>query len=75
MLWKLVASVALWWVANAVTSIASKSVMTGDDIKAGWVTALKDLRWLELAALQHLVGAIAAVVLLKAVLKNFSSRC
>ena len=70
MLWQLVATVAVWWGANAVTSIASKSVMTGEDANAGWLPALKDFRWLELTALQHLVGAVGAAVCLKAVLRT-----
>ena len=69
-LYWLVATVGLWWVANTIATIASKSVMKGDDISAkgttGWTSAFEDLRWVDLTALQHLIGSVMSVLLLKA---------
>ena len=70
MIMQLVGSVAVWWMANAVTSITSKSAMTPGKDATSWLPALTDLRWLELTALQHFMGAVATVVLLKGVLRT-----
>ena len=68
--WHIPAVVLLWWVANGITSIASKSMMVvrGNEASSGasFSSAFEDLRWLELTTLQHLFGAIASVILLKA---------
>ena len=68
----LIAIAALWWVANTVTSIVTKSVMTGEDASSkgptSWIHAFKDLRWLELTILQHLLAAIELVIWLKVVM-------
>jgi len=68
----LIAIAALWWVANTVTSIVTKSVMIGEDASTkgatSWMPAFKDLRWLELTMLQHLHAAIALVMWLKVVM-------
>ena len=73
-LWQMVAVVSLWWVANGITTIATKFMMeeggVGEKADAsicGVTPAFKDLRWLELTTLQHLFGAVASVLLLKAV--------
>ena len=68
-MWLLIATVALWWVANTIASIASKSVMgASGNGNTSWTPAIRDLRWLELTALQHLLGGTAAVVWLKVVM-------
>ena len=68
-LYWMVATVGLWWVANTIATIASKSVMKGDDISAkgttGWTSAFEDLRWVDLTALQHLIGSVISVLLVK----------
>ncbi|XP_038074476.1 uncharacterized protein LOC119742533 [Patiria miniata] len=57
--------VAVWWIANMVSTIASKKAVS--DIKpdvfdslTSCTPALKDLRWIELTMLQHLLGALLA---------------
>ena len=72
-LWQMVAFVSLWWVANGITIIAAKFMMeaggVGEKVNrsiCGWGPAFEDLRWLELTTLQHLFGAVASVLLLKA---------
>ena len=71
-MWQIIVTAALWWVASTIASIASKSVMKGGDIgtkgTTDWTPAFEDLRWLELTALQHLLGGIAAVIWLKVVM-------
>ena len=73
----LIGIAALWWVANTVTIIVSKSVMTGEDASSkgasSWMLAFKDSRWLELTILQHLLAPIALVVWLKVVGKSIWS--
>ena len=71
---KLVAVVSLWWLAHGVTTIATKFMMEAggvgekvDGIIFGVTRTLESLRWLELTTLQHLFGAVASVLLLKAV--------
>ena len=63
------AAVGLWWLANTLATIASKSVMRGEDTSSdstsGLTLAFKDLRWVELTALQHLVGAVLAGLWIK----------
>ena len=65
-------SVCVWWAANSITAVSSKSFMRGDSKfdKNSWSEAFLDFRWLELTALQHLVGAIASVVWLKIVTRK-----
>ena len=58
------ATIALWWLANAIATISSKSVMIKEEAST-W-----DLRWVELTALQQLVGAAVAAVWLKAVVRT-----
>ena len=71
--WQMIVVVLIWWVANGITSIASKSMMITHDVvnKSALSTSLKpafkDFRWLELTVLQHLLGAIASVIFLKIV--------
>ena len=64
-----VGAVAVWWIANTISTIASKSVMEGADFRikdsGSLTTAFMDIRWLELTALQHLVGAVFAGICLK----------
>ncbi|XP_038074474.1 uncharacterized protein LOC119742534 [Patiria miniata] len=59
--------VAVWWIANMVATIASKKAVSGikpdaTDSLTTWTgtVALKDLRWIELTMLQHLLGALLA---------------
>ena len=58
-LYWVMATVGLWWVANTIATIASKSVMKGDDISfkgtTGWTSAFEDLRWVDLTTYQHLM--------------------
>ncbi len=54
--------------ANLFAVIASKSLMKGADTSdspVGITEALRDMRWLELTAAQHLVGALVAIIWLK----------
>ena len=37
---------------------------------SGWTTAFKDLRWLDLTVLQHLVGTIGSVAWLKVIMNQ-----
>ena len=68
-MWLLIATVALWWVAKTIASIASKSVMgASGNGNTSWTPAIRDLRWMELTALQHLLGGTAAVIWLKVVM-------
>ena len=72
MIWSMIITVGLWWVANTIASIASKSVMKGDDVliegASEWTSAFQDLRWVDLTALQHVLGMAASVVWLKLVM-------
>ena len=72
MIWSVIITVGLWWVANTIASIASKSVMKGDDVlikgTSEWTSAFQDLRWVDLTALQHVLGMAASVVWLKVVM-------
>ncbi|XP_038073653.1 uncharacterized protein LOC119741820 [Patiria miniata] len=57
--------VAVWWIANMVATIASKKALSGIEPDAinsltSWTPALKDLRWIELTMLQHLMGVLLA---------------
>ena len=68
-LWKMVAVVSLWWVANGISTVTDKFMMeekVNGNIR-GVTSAFEDLRWLELTTLQHLFGAVASVLLLKTV--------
>ena len=59
--------VASWWVCNVVSTIASKTFMLDalsrivpdEDVLP---LAFRDLRWLDLTIVQHLVAALAASV-------------
>ena len=67
-----VVNVVIWWIANIVTSISSKSVTegyndTGDDNILLWTPALVELKWVELTFFQHLVGGGLSVICLKLV--------
>ena len=72
MIWSVIITVGLWWVANTIASIASKSVMKGDDVifngTSEWTSAFQDLRWVDLTALQHVLGMAASIVWLKVVM-------
>lgn len=63
----IIATVTLWWSANAITSIVSKSIMTeAEDSSPGyasrWTQAFQDLRWIDLTAIQLLLrGAVAMI--------------
>ena len=73
-LWQFVFAVAIWWIANTLTSVVSKNVMYDDSETyegvTGWTTAFKDLRWLDLTVLQHLIGMVASAAWLKVVMKQ-----
>ena len=67
----MLAAVSVWWVANTIATIASKSVMRGGDGRTkaggtGLTMAFKDMRWVELTAMQHLLGAALAAIWVKA---------
>ena len=61
--------VAVWWLAKTVAAIASKRLMSGGEGALKSTNASPsgfwDLRWVELAALQHLVGGVLAIIWLK----------
>ena len=54
--------IAVWWAASSLTSITSKEAMTTHS-DAGVNVAFRDMRWLELTALQLLLGTIVSVTL------------
>ena len=65
-------SVGVWWAANSITAVSSKSFMRGaskPDINS-WSDAILDFRWLELTTLQHLIGAVVSIAWLKTVGKT-----
>ncbi len=68
-LWRSIVCVSVvWWMSNLFAVIASKSLMKGADTSdspVGVTEALRDMRWLELTAAQHILGAIVATVWLK----------
>ena len=78
-LYWVMATVGLWWVANTIATIASKSVMKGDDISSkgttGWTSAFEDLRWVDLTTYQHLIGSVITVLLVKAKGKSVWPSC
>ena len=65
----LLATVALWWIANTIASISSKRVMIGEDHatsgSSSWIPAFEDLRWVDLTVLQLLVGGVLATLWLR----------
>ena len=67
----IITAVAVWWIANIIASLSSKSVMEDNSIATksskSWTPALEDLRWLELTFMQHLIGGIASIIWLKLV--------
>ena len=65
-------SVGVWWAANSITAVSSKSFMrgTGKPDTNSWSDAILDFRWLELTTLQHLVGAVVSIAWLKTVGKS-----
>ena len=68
----IIVSVGIWWAANSITAVSSKSFMRGatkPDINS-WSDAILDFRWLELTALQHLIGTVVSIVWLKTVGKT-----
>ena len=69
----MVGAVGVWWVANTIATIASKSVMRGGDDRrdeTGFTAAFTDWRWVELTLLQHFVGALLAGIWVKATGKS-----
>ena len=69
----MVGAVGVWWVANAIATIASKNVMSGGDDRrdeTGFTAAFTDWRWVELTLLQHFVGALLAGIWVKATGKS-----
>ena len=66
--WRMVASVGIWWTASTIATIASKSVMKGSDVSnSSRAYSFEDWRWVDLTALQHLLGSILSVMWMKAV--------
>ena len=76
MLPRVVLAMSLWWLTNTLASVMSKSVMeSGEDGKVrdgslALTSSFKDLRWVDLTALQHLIGMAASVAWLKLVVKE-----
>ena len=66
--WRMVAAVVIWWTASTIATIASKSVMKGSDVSnSSRAYSFEDWRWVDLTALQHLLGSILSVMWMKAV--------
>ena len=66
--WRMVAAVGIWWTASTIATIASKSVMKGSDVSnSSRAYSFEDWRWVDLTALQHLLGSILSVMWMKAV--------
>ena len=70
----LVVSVTVWWVASSITAAISKRFLRDENTprpsKTSWLVLLSDVQWIELSALQHVVGAVASVIFLKLYLKK-----
>ena len=68
-LWRMTVSVGIWWTANIIATIASKSaMMKGVNVSNSSRTSpFEDWRWVDLTALQHLLGSILSVMWMKAV--------
>ena len=68
---RVIVAVGVWWTANTIATIASKSVMKGSDVStssnSAWTSAFEDMRWVDLTVLQHLLGSILSVMWMKAV--------
>ena len=73
-----VGAVLVWWLANALATVASKRFMLKDvgapipssscnegSPPATWTAAFTDLRWVDLTAMQHAVGSVLSVAVLK----------
>ena len=66
-----VGAVLVWWVANALATVASKQFMLHgvkpccNGTRPAWTEAFSDLRWVDLTAMQHAVGSLISVVVLK----------
>ena len=64
---RLLILVSIWWISNAITSIASKNEMGDGRNKSGQLTdAFRDMRWVVLTALQFLFGGVVSLVWSKA---------
>ena len=58
--------IVIWWVASSVTSITSKEVLNqGNNLDGQITTAFVDLRWIDLTAIQLLVGTVISVIYLR----------
>ena len=65
--------IAVWWAASSLTSISSKEAMkTHSDVGVNF--AFRDMRWLELTALQLLLGTIVSMTLTRGDHKTSPSR-
>ena len=61
-------AIGIWWITNTIAIIASKSVMKGGNVsKSSRTSPFEDWRWVDLTALQHLLGSILSVMWMKAV--------
>ena len=64
---RLLILVSIWWISNAITSIASKNEMGDGRNKSGQLTdAFRDMRWVVLTALQFLFGGVVSLAWSKA---------
>lgn len=63
---RLVVLVIVWWLANAITSIASKTEVDGGRrIRGDNRPAFSTTRWLELTTVQFLLGGLASAMYMK----------
>ena len=62
-------AVGIWWTANIIATIASKSAMMkgGNVSNSSQTSPFEDWRWVDLTALQHLLSSILSVMSMKAV--------
>lgn len=60
-------AIVLWWMGNVIATVATKKALLTEAIPGGeiWTEFFADLRWVDISALQHVCGALLAVIWLK----------
>ena len=58
----MIVALEVWWIANTITTITSKSVMNSTNDTTTWTSAFEDWRWVDLTVLQHILASGIAVV-------------
>ena len=65
-------AVVLWWIGNAIATVATKKALQAETTSGAeiWTKSFGDLRWVDVTTLQHVCGALLAVIWLKAAQKR-----